>query len=516
MSDEPKNLPQSWCLASLGDLGSWGGGGTPSKARPEFWAKGKYPWVSSKDMKAFEIFDTEDHITKDALSGSATNLYPSGTVLIVTRSGILRHSLPVAITCKEVTINQDLKALKPQREISPKYLAYAIRSASQRILHECVKDGTTVQSVEFEALKKYKVPIAPTNEQQRIADALDELLSDLDAGVEALQRAQARLALYRASVLKAAVQGDLTAEWRRQHPDTEPASVLLERILTERRKRWEYEQLRKFNAAGKTPPANWKSKYKEPVAPDTTNLPPLPKGWCWSSLGQCFDVHIGATPSRSEASYWGGKIPWVASGEVQFCRISSTRETITSAGLDNTSTQINPVGSVLLNMIGEGKTRGKAGLLEIAACNNQNCAAIWVSQSPISSLYVYYWLLFRYEETRQLGSGNNQPAMNSTIVKDIPIPIAPLNELGVIVELIESQMSVIDHLEADLSTRLASAIALRQSILRHAFTGQLVPQDPKDEPANELLKRIAVERAAQPTKKKAPRKQAAKRQKREK
>ena len=134
--------------------------------------------------------------------------------------------------------------------------------------------------------KPLPVPVAPSAEQYRIADALDELFSDLDAGVAALERVREKLKLYRASVLKAAVEGALTAEWRAQHPYTEPASELLKRILTERRRRWEEDQLAKFKAKGQEPPKNWKAKYKEPVAPDTTNLPPLPEGWCWVTLNE--------------------------------------------------------------------------------------------------------------------------------------------------------------------------------------------------------------------------------------
>jgi type I restriction enzyme S subunit len=152
---EPNSLPESWSWATLEELGSWGGGGTPSMARPEFWTNGKYPWVSSKDMKRFELFDTEDHITSEAIKESSTNLYPAGTVLLVTRSGILRHTLPVAVSCAAVTINQDLKALTPHKGIDAKYVAYAIRAAGQKILQECAKDGTTVQSVEFDALKRW-------------------------------------------------------------------------------------------------------------------------------------------------------------------------------------------------------------------------------------------------------------------------------------------------------------------------------------------------------------------------
>lgn len=356
--------------------------------------------------------------------------------------------------------------------------------------------GNSPPAARDDEFERLPIVVAPVAEQQRIADALDELFSDLDAGVAALERVREKLKLYRASVLKAAVEGALTVEWRAQHPRTEPASELLERIHAERRHLWEGDQLAKFKTKGQDPPKNWKAKYKESGVPDSSLLPPLPDGWCWSSLGECFEVHVGATPSRAVEDYWNGDIPWVASGEVQFCRILDTREKITEAGLANSSTRINPAGSVILNMIGEGSTRGKAGILNIAACNNQNCAAIWVSRTPMQPQFVYLWLLYRYEQTRELGSGNNQPAMNKGIVESIALPLPSLAEQEAIVEAVEDQLSVIDHLEADLDAKLKNAQSLRQAILRHAFTGQLVPQDPDDEPASELLKRIAAEREA--------------------
>jgi len=385
-------------------------------------------------------------------------------------------------------------ALQESEALLGAFLKYRLNAADFVSFASHINTGDRPR-VDWDQIKVFRLLLPPRSEQERIVDALDELLSDLDSGVEALMSAKAKLERYRASVLKAAVEGELTAEWRNTHPNTEPASVLLQGILKERRHKWEQEQLRKFAEQGKKPPANWKAKYKEPVAPDTANLPSLPDGWCWSFLGECFEVHVGATPSRQEPRYWGGGIPWVASGEVQFCTISSTRETITELGLNNTSTQINPAGSVLLNMIGEGKTRGKAGILDIDASNNQNCAAIWVPETPIPTKFLYYWLLFRYEETRQLGSGNNQPAMNSEIVKGIPVPLAPLEELEAVVELLEGQLSVLEYLFAEIERLEDSQEALRQSVLRHAFSGSLVAQNPLDEPATELLKRIAAERA---------------------
>ena len=386
----------------------------------------------------------------------------------------------------------------PLSDIDPRYLAYFLRQNHIRNILAANASGVggSLMRVSAVTLQDLEFRLAPKAEQTRIADALDELFTNLDAGVSALVRVQDRLKRYRDSVLKMAVEGVLTVDWRAAHRNAELASGLLKRILTDRHRRWENDQLCKFAEKGKVPPKNWRTKYKESPAPDTTDMPRLPESWCWTSVGRCFVVRVGATPSRSVAEYWNGDIPWVASGEVQFWPISATREKITNAGLANTSTQINPKGSVILNMIGEGKTRGKASILEIDACNNQNCAAIWVSQTPILPKYIYYWLVYRYEETRKLGSGNNQPAMNKSIVEGIVFPLPPMAEQEVIVEVVDDKLSVVNYLEADLNAKLKTAQGLKQAILRRAFTGRLVPQDPNDEPGSELLNRIANEREA--------------------
>jgi type I restriction enzyme S subunit len=376
--------------------------------------------------------------------------------------------------------------------------------------------STAIPGLNRDDLYRTQVPVAPSAEQTRIVAKLEELLSDLDAGVAELKVTQKKLTQYRQSLLKAAVEGALTAEWRQQkavRPELvegrggastssarteicESGAQLLERILSERRKRWEARQLAKFQEQGKALPKGWQAKYTEPQSPDTTDLPPLPEGWVWSSLGQCFHVAVGATPSRKEPGYWNGNIPWVSSGEVRFSRIADTKEKISDLGLSNSSTNINPVGSVLLGMIGEGKTRGQVAILGIDAANNQNCAAIWASETDVPPEYVYYWLWSRYDETRRGSSGNNQPALNKSIVERIPFPLPPLNELHAIVGLVDASLSQIEYQEGAIAHSLKQSAAQRQNILKAAFSGQLVAQDPNDEPASRLLERIRAERAS--------------------
>lgn len=381
--------------------------------------------------------------------------------------------------------------------MNPEFLFYLVQT-EEFIRAMCDQvQGALYPAVRPKDIHAFQLKLESVPQQARIVEKLEELLSGLDAGVAELKAAQRKLARYRQSLLKAAVQGDLTADWRERNPPTETGAQLLGRILAERRTRWEARQLAKFEQQGKAPPKDWQKKYPEPVRPDTTELPALPQGWVWSSLGECFEVAVGATPSRKEPGYWNGSIPWVSSGEVRFCRIRETKETISEAGLNNSSTQINPAGSVLLGMIGEGKTRGQVAILDVPAANNQNCAAIWAGETPVAPEYVYCWLWSRYEQTRRGSSGNNQPALNKSIVERIPMPLPPLAEIGEIVRVVESALADIVQQEAAIELALHQSTAQRQNILRAAFTGQLVPQNPADEPASVLLARIHAERAAQ-------------------
>lgn len=385
------------------------------------------------------------------------------------------------------------------RWLSPGFLLALVQTQNFIDAMSEVVQGALYPAVRPRDIAAYSFSLETPAQQARIVEKLEELLSDLDAGVAELKAAQKKLAQYRQALLKAAMEGALTAEWRANHTPTETGAQLLQRILIERRVRWEARQLAKFKEQGKTPPKDWQKKYPEPVQPDTAGLPELPSGWVWSRLGQCFQIAVGATPSRKEPSYWHGAIPWVSSGEIRFSQISATREQITNAGLRNSSTQINPVGSVLLGMIGEGKTRGQVAILNVEAANNQNCAAVWVSETDVPPAYVYCWLWSQYEQMRRGSSGNNQPALNKSIVERICLPLAPVDEMEEITRLIDGKLDQIVVLEAAIELSLKQSTAQRQNILRAAFSGQLVPQDPSDEPASVLLERIRAEWAVRAT-----------------
>ena len=196
----------------------------------------------------------------------------------------------VGATCGKLNLGADcaigrsVAAIRPGEIIDQHFLYYQLQL--QVMALRAASAGSAQGVINRKQLSEIAVRIAPLPEQSRIVAKIEELFSDLDAGVAALKRAKANLKRYRASVLKAAVEGKLTEQWRAKHPATEPASALLARILKERRLKWEADQLAKFAAAKKEPPKNWRDKYVEPTLPDTNGLPELPEGWCWASVEQ--------------------------------------------------------------------------------------------------------------------------------------------------------------------------------------------------------------------------------------
>ena len=473
-------LPFGWISTTVGAFCNILGGGTPSTKRSEYW-DGDIPWISSADIHAINDIRPRKKINKQAIDKSSTHLLPAGAIIVVTRVGLGK----VAIVSEPLCFSQDSQGLVfDSNKVYSPYLIHYLSRAVQRFKYE--GRGTTISGVTKRQLRELEVLLPPLPEQHRIVAEIEKQFSRLDASEAALMRAQVNLKRYRSSVLKSACEGKLVPTEaqlaREEDRDYEPADRLLDRILAERRARWSSQPKRRGN-------------YKEPVAPDTSSLPELPEGWVWSKIGKSFEVYVGSTPRRARSDFWNGDIPWVSSGEVSYSRIKATREYITEEGLKNSSVTLHPKGTILLGMIGEGKTRGQVSILDIPACNSQNSAAIRVSESGLPQEYVFYYLWGQYDATRRIGSGNNQPALNKSRVQELLMPLPPLADQRRIVAEVERRLSIIQQVEAAVEANLKRAERLRQSVLKQAFSGKLVPQDPNDEPASLLLERIRAERA---------------------
>ncbi|WP_343134524.1 restriction endonuclease subunit S [Xanthomonas sp. BRIP62409] len=364
----------------------------------------------------------------------------------------------------------------------PAFIRLQLQESSfrERLCAEVSGVGGSLTRAQPKKVEGYKLRIAPLAEQKRIAQKLDALLAQVDTLKARIDAIPALLKRFRQSVLESAFSGELTAEWRQLHPDTKAASI------TDVRQAWRDH----YQRSGR--------KFAPPNLDPPNLRDDLPPTWQATQIGIIFDVFVGATPARDRTDFWKGSISWVSSAEVAFCRIRSTKEKITEAGYSATSTNLHPPGTVMLAMIGQGKTRGQPAILAIDACHNQNTAALRVHDEYCVPEYLYYYLWGKYEETRRFGGGNNQQALNKKSVQSLPFPLAPLAEQTEVVRRVEQLFAYADQLEAKVAAAQQRIDALTQSLLAKAFRGELVPQDPSDEPASVLLERIRTQRAATP------------------
>ncbi len=361
--------------------------------------------------------------------------------------------------------------------ISSRFLYWLIKANIHLITEN--ERGSTIPYIRKGDITDIDILLPPLNEQIRIANKLDSVLAKVDAAQARLEKNPTLLKRFRQSVLAAAISGELTSEWRENNSLPITENINFEKLWDEEYKK----QGRRFKPT------------LIPIADDAEmDIPPT---WQLTTLGEVCDVFVGATPSRKESSYWNGNINWVSSSEVAFCRISDTKEKITAEGLKHTSTSIHPVGTVMLAMIGQGKTRGQAAILDIEACHNQNTAALRILNEYLLPEYLYFFLWCQYEQTRKIGGGNNQQALNKSTVQGIEFPYPPLTEQKEIVRRVESLFAQADAVEKQYLAAKQRLDRLSQSLLAKAFRGELVPQDHNDEPAAELLKRIQAERQQQ-------------------
>lgn len=378
---------------------------------------------------------------------------------------------------------------------------------------DALDKSTAIPSLSRDDYNAQVIPLAPLNEQRRIVAKIEELFSDLDAGVVALNRAKANLKRYRAAVLKAAVEGKLTAEWRAKNPKTESALKLLERTLMERRKRWETDQLAKFAEAGKKPPKNWKAKYVEPLAPDTTDLPPVPDSWTWTTLDAIASVVGGITKDQKKADQPGMRdVPYLRVANVQRGYLDlSEMKTISASEADIADLRLE-AGDVLFT---EGGDRDKLGRgwvwsCELPECIHQNhiFRGRLISPQVQPRIVSHHGNTFGREWFTKAGKQTtNLASINLGILRRFPVPLAPFEEQAEIAALVDEKLSQIDAAEAAINADLLRATRLRQSILKQAFRGKLVPQDPNDESASILLEQLCDGQTANKSNGKAPTKQ---------
>jgi type I restriction enzyme, S subunit len=472
------SLPVSWSETLIGKVARIVGGGTPpSKDAANFAPPGRgTPWVTPADLSGYRaqsISRGARDLSPQGLAACSATLMPAGTVLFSSRAPVGY----VAIAANEISTNQGFKSFVFPQGFDPRFAYYQLKHLKPEA--EAIATGTTFKELSGTAAATLPIKVAPSREQERIADELDTLLARVNACNDRFDAIPALLKRFRQAVLNDATSGALTDEWRESSTDKVTPEIVL------------HARLEAASGEGRKKALEAFCANHPPRAADSL----IPPTWVATHVGMVGMVSNGSTPSRMQPSYWNGSIPWVSSGEVNNNPITTTREAITELGLANSSVRLLPQGTVLIAMIGEGKTRGQSALLELPACINQNVAGVVPVDELLDSKYLWYWFQAQYETTRTKGNGSGPKALNCERVRELEVHLPPKSEQTEIVRRVEALFALADRIEARCNAARTHAQRLAPQLLAKAFRGELVPQDPNDEPASALLARIAAERS---------------------
>ncbi len=493
MSEE-KELPEGWCWASLEELAYRIGDVDHKMPKPVDLG---IPYISTKNFYGRDNidFETAKQISYEDYADLSRKIKPEKGDILLSRYGTVGE-------VRKISTNMDFQASYSIAIIKTipipmltNYLVFALRSEIVQAQIKRDTRATAQPDLGLEHIRHFQIPLAPLREQQRIVSAIEERFTILDVVTTTLQQNKQKLKRTRASVLKHAIEGKLTEKWRAEHPAVESGPQLLERILAERRAKWEAEQL----AKGKDPR---KLRYEEPKEPDVIVLPDLPEGWCWARAEQfCEFITKGTTPAADKLHNENGDIPFIKvynlthNGYLDF----SVKPTFVDKDThthDLARSKVFP-GDVLMNIV--GPPLGKVSVVPDTYSEwNINQAIVFFRPIDgynrkllVISILTEHILIWATKRAKTTAGQHN---LTLEICRDLPFPLPPLAEQQQIVAEVERRLSVIEQAEIAIETSLNRIERARQSILELAFSGRLVLQDPNDEPASVLLERIQQER----------------------
>lgn len=525
-------LPDGWVSAELGNAVTLKTGPFGSSLHQSDYVTNGIPLVNPMHIVNVRIRPSSDvTVTPETVARLSDFKLKKGDLVLARRGEMGRCAVVQEKEAGWLCGTGSLIVRPEPRLLDPDFLQGFLSSASsvKYLLEASV--GSTMANLNQQHLLGMRLPLPPLSEQNRIVEKLEELLSDLDTGVAELKAAQKKLAQYRQSLLKAAVEGALTAEWRAaravgtgtttasfprkressilpgdiaSHMDSrlrgndgngETGGQLLQRILTERRARWEAKQLAKFKEQGKAPPKDWQKKYPEPVQPDTSGLPELPQGWVWATLSQVGWLDRGKSMHRPRNAphLYGGPYPFVQTGDIRHADtfLSKVESSYSEEGL--AQSRLWPAGTMCITI---AANIGKTAILAMDACFPDSVVGFLSACDRVSSRYVEYFMRSAQQQLENDAPATAQKNINIEILSRLALPLPPAGEQLQIVAHLDALMQGAADFQSASEMALRQSTAQRQNILRAAFAGQLVPQDPADEPASVLLERIRAERAA--------------------
>lgn len=443
-------LPAGWVQCAVSDVFDSFGGGTPNRGTASYW-NGKIPWLSSGDIKSDRIETASEFISRAGLENSTAHLCRAGSVVIVVRSGVLKHTLPVAILANEAAINQDIKCFDAGDDVLNRWFLLYLKARAKDILSQN-REGTTVQSVKYDTLLDIELPIPPEKEQRRIVAKLEELVSKVDVCKKRMDRIPSILKRFRKSVLAAACSGKLTADLRRDGSSDEEL------------------------------PAGWQR---------TPLVELVPKGGL-------FDGPFGSNLKSSDYVESGVRVIRLENiGQLRF--IGEKESYISRAKYETLKRHTVASGDIIFSsFISEEIRACILPRLQTKAVAKADCFCIRPDTSKIDARYLVLQLVSSesYQSLVENVHGVTRPRINTRQLRQLEIRVCSLSEQVEIVRRVEALFKLIDQIESRYNVAKVGVDQLTRSILAKAFRGELVPQDAKDEPAAKLLERVKGKESA--------------------
>jgi type I restriction enzyme S subunit len=411
-------------------------------------------------MKRLLIDDAADHITKAAVDGSATNIVPGGSILVVTRSGILSHTLPVAKVMRPVAINQDIKALVPERHYDSDFVLHALRAYEYRILQECGKSGTTVANLDTDRFLNFRILIPTYKEQREIVAKLERLFERSKNSREELTLIPRLVGRYKQAILNAAFAGDLTVDWRAK-ASAQPKSSLLSDLGAKRSAYCRKVRIHEKPALSRS----W-----------TPSLD-LPEGWEFASVDQlAVLVQYGSSAKTSESLTNG--VPVLRMGNIFEGRLDYTKLKYLPRSHYEFPDLLLQDGDVLFNRTNSAELVGKTAVYSDSGHRTSFASYLIrlriVGYLPellsayINSEFGRQWV--RSVVNQQVGQAN----VNGTKLRGLGVPLMPPDEQKEIWSQINAAFSRIDRLEKEATRATELLDRLDQATLAKAFRGELV------------------------------------------
>lgn len=475
-------LPQGWVTAEIGDLCSLING---KAFKPSDWARSGLPIIRIQNLNRpdaeFNFCDTE--VDERFLVETGELLFAwSGTP--GTSFGAHVWDGPRAV------LNQHIFRVRfDETAVDRDFFKRAINSTLDELINKA-HGGVGLAHVTKGKFEATEVPLPPLAEQRRIVAKLDALTARLARARVELDRVPVLAERGHLRVLRAGVRGELTAEWRTT-AESEPVSDLLARVPAPQQGRGGREATDKVISGAAALAVN---------DPGTA----LPGGWAWVPLLRVAKQETGHTPSRSRSDYWDGGVPWIGirdAGAHHGKYIEETAQTISDAGLANSSARLLPEGTVCLSRTA---SVGYVTIMGRSMATSQDFAT-WTCTEALLPEYLMYALMAEGEDIRKFGMGSTHTTIYFPEVRAFHIALPPVAEQREIVARIKAALARADRLEAEAARARALLDRLESAILTRAFRGELVPQDPNDEPASTLLDRIRAQRDSAPKSKRGRR-----------